>query len=267
MAHYYTSQKKNFSRQLTEYFFTTLMQESVATVTSGANPPLIYDYYGFLPESYQLKYPAPGNPALAHKVATLLKTAGIECREDSTRGFDHGVFIPLMLTYPEADIPVVELSLVRSLDPELHLRIGEAIAPLRDENVLIVASGMSFHNMSVFMKNMGGSVHNKVDPKSVEFDNYLKMAAGADGGGKSSPSSSSVLPLEERRAMLVNWKRGPNALYAHPREEHLIPMMVAFGAAGGDLGSVVLSDGLLGAQVTSFAFGQVTPGECASAPQ
>lgn len=238
-----------------------ILQESVATVTSGSNPPLIYDYYGFPPESYQLKYPAPGNPALAHKVAKLIQNAGIECREDPQRGFDHGVFIPLMLTYPEADIPVVQLSLLNSLDPELHLKMGQALEPLRDENVLIFASGMSFHNMSVFMKSMGSGLNQKVDPKSVEFDNYLKIAAGVGAA-----ASSSVPSLEERRKMLVNWKRGPSALYAHPREEHLLPLMVAFGAAGGDLGSVILSEGLLGAQVSSFAFGTVKPGECTAAP-
>ncbi len=243
----------------------TILQENVATVTSGINPSLIYDYHGFPAESYNYKYPAPGSPALAQRVATLLTTAGIECRQDPNRGFDHGVFVPLMLTYPEADIPVVQLSLVNSLDPELHLRIGEALTPLREERVLIFGSGMSFHNMSVFMKNMGDRSSNKIDPKSVEFDDYLKIAVGVGGvSGSATSSSSSVLSLEERREMLVNWKYAPNALYAHPREEHLIPLLVAFGAAGGDYGSVVLSEGLLGAQVSSFAFGTATPEECAA---
>lgn len=230
------------------------MQESVATVTSGSNPSLIYDYYGFPPESYQLKYPAPGHPALAKQVATLLQKANIQCREDPTRGFDHGVFIPLMLTYPEATIPVVQLSLVNSLDPELHLEIGQALAPLRDEGILVFGSGMSFHNMSVFMKSMGNGKAG-VDPKSIEFDNYLKNAVGAG-------APSSILSTEKRRKMLIDWKRGPNALYAHPREEHLLPLLVTFGAAGGDLGTVVLSEPLLGAQVSSFVFGQTIPGEC-----
>ena len=227
------------------------LQESIPTVTSGKNPPLIYDYYGFPPESYSLKYPAPGNPALAGRVASLLRGAGFECQEDSKRGFDHGTFVPLLLSYPEADIPVVQLSLMSSLDPGAHIKMGEALAPLRDEGVLIYASGLSFHNMKVFMSQMGKFGGGKADPKSVEFDNYLKKAAT----GVEMPKGEPTLSWEEREELLKKWKNAPQARYAHPREEHLIPLMVAFGAAKDETATVLYNETLLGAQVSSFAFG------------
>lgn len=154
-----------------------------------------------------------------------------------------------MLSYPEADIPVVQLSLMSSLDPAAHIKMGEALAPLRDEGVLLYASGLSFHNMGVFMNNMGRFGGGKADPKSVEFDNYLKKAVTGEDG---------ALPWEERREMLKRWKTAPQAKYAHPREEHLIPLMVAFGAAKDEPVNVVYNEPLLGAQVSSFAFGDIT---------
>lgn len=225
-------------------------EENVPTITSGPNPSLIFDYFGFPPESYSLKYPAPGDPRLASRVAQLLRKAGFDAKEDSKRGWDHGTFIPLMLSHPDADIPVVQLSLISSLDPEAHLRMGRALAPLREEGVLIYASGLSFHNMGLFMSSMGrGSPTGAADPRSVAFDDYLNEAATGNA------------PAEERWKMLVDWAKAPHSKFCHPREEHLLPLMVAYGAAEGEPGRAVQRGPLLGAQVSSFAFGEAAATE------
>ena len=125
-------------------------EERVATLTSGAKPALIYDYYGFPEKSYEIEYPCPGEPALADQVQRLLTEAGIEARLDAQRGFDHGLFVPLKIMYPEADIPCIQLSLVKGLDPAEHIRIGKALAGLRQEGLLVIGSGFSFHNMKAF---------------------------------------------------------------------------------------------------------------------
>src|SRR4051812_15413031 len=125
-------------------------EEAVPTVMTAARPPILYDYYGFPPESYEITWPAPGDPQLAARVQELLGAAGFATGSNAERGFDHGTFIPLKLTYPEADVPTVQLSLKAGLDPAEHLAIGRALAPLRDEGIFIVGSGMSFHNMRGF---------------------------------------------------------------------------------------------------------------------
>ncbi|HEY9218654.1 MAG TPA: class III extradiol ring-cleavage dioxygenase, partial [Phenylobacterium sp.] len=119
-------------------------------VGSGERPELIFDYYGFPEPTYQLRFDAPGAPKVAQRVRELLAGAGLPAAEDSERGWDHGVFVPLKVALPDADIPVVQLSLHASLDPALHLAAGRALAPLRDEGVLILGSGMSWHNMRGF---------------------------------------------------------------------------------------------------------------------
>src|SRR5690606_15330538 len=120
------------------------------TVTTAERPPMLYDYSGFPPESYRVTWPARGNPALANRVRGLLEKAGSKTAADAKRGYDHGTFVPLKLTYPDAEIPTVQLSLKTGLDPAEHLAMGRALAPLRDEGVFIVGSGMSFHNMRAF---------------------------------------------------------------------------------------------------------------------
>jgi len=186
------------------------------TITSGANPALIYDYYGFQAASYEIEYPAPGNPPLAQKIAELLNDNGIEAILDEQRGFDHGLFVPLKIMYPEADIPCVQLSLVHSLDPGEHIRLGEALAGLTDDNVLIIGSGSSFHNLKAFFK-----------PATVEsqalneaFEQWLIETCG-----------SAELSEEERARRLIDWEAAPEARYCHPREEHLLPLHVCYGFA------------------------------------
>lgn len=211
-------------------------EEQAVTVTSGAAPELIYDYYGFPPHTYTLQYPAPGSPDVAQRIRALLHNAGIASAANAQRGFDHGVFIPFMLAFPQADIPVVELSLLKSLDPAEHLAIGAALAPLRAQNVLIVGTGLSYHNLSHFMN--GSPV---TDQPAQAFDAWLTTAACA--------------PPPERDRQLIHWAQAPGARLCHPREEHLLPLMVAAGAAGADRGQRIYSDTVLGKALSGYRFG------------
>ncbi|WP_085315293.1 DODA-type extradiol aromatic ring-opening family dioxygenase [Derxia lacustris] len=204
-------------------------------LTGAARPELIYDYYGFPEHTYQLKFPASGDPALAARVSGLLNAAGFPAHVDAERGYDHGVFIPFLLVTPEADIPVLQLSLHHSLDPALHLAIGRALAPLRDEGVLIAGSGMSFHNLRV-----RGSVPGRAVPGTEEFDRWLTAAVEA--------------PPAERDALLTGWEAAPFARHAHPREEHLLPLMVVAGAAGTDAGKHSFDDLAMGWRISGYRF-------------
>jgi aromatic ring-opening dioxygenase catalytic subunit (LigB family) len=204
-------------------------------VTSGARPGLIYDYYGFPPHTYELQYPAPGDPALAARVAGLLEQAGLPSRADGARGFDHGMFIPLLLMFPDATIPVVQLSLCQSLDPGIHLQAGLALEPLRDEGVLIVGSGMSFHNMR-------GYGDPRFGPISDQFDSWLTRTMAS-------------APAERHRALL-DWAQAPSARLCHPprAEEHLLPLMVVAGAAGQGVGQRVFSDRVMETTLSAYRF-------------
>jgi aromatic ring-opening dioxygenase catalytic subunit (LigB family) len=208
-------------------------EERVPTVMTSPHPPILYDYSGFPPESYQITWPAPGDPALAARVQALLTAAGIPSRADDSRGFDHGTFIPLKVTYPDADIPAVQLSLKVGLDPAEHLAIGRALAPLRDEGIFILGSGMTFHNLRAFF----GARSNDV---SEAFDAWLqKTMAGT--------------PVERARG-LIDWSRAPAARQAHPREEHLLPLIVAAGAAGDDGARLAFSGTMLGQRLSAYHF-------------
>ena len=209
-------------------------EEPVATVMTAARPPLLYDYHGFPPESYRITWPAPGHPGLAARTQQLLSAAGFATASDGERGFDHGTFIPLKLSFPEADVPTVQLSLLHSLDPAEHLAMGRALAPLRDEGVLIVGSGMSYHNMRGFGRAAGQSV-------AETFDAWLKQAALAD------PAA--------RDAQLQKWGSAPAARQAHPREEHLLPLLVIAGAAGTDRGRVGFDGTFAAVRISAFHYG------------
>lgn len=209
-------------------------EESVFTVNSAAQPPLLFDYHGFPEHTYRLTYPAPGSPALAHRVRGLLEATGLATGEDDQRGLDHGVFVPFMLILPDADVPVVEVSLRADLDPAVHLRAGRALAGLRDDGVLVVGTGMSFHNMRAFGPGAAAP--------STRFDAWLSEVVTA-------PSA------QARNDALVAWEGAPAARASHPREEHLLPLMIAAGAAGDDLGTKVFEGQVLGATVSGFRFG------------
>ncbi|MGE6474048.1 DODA-type extradiol aromatic ring-opening family dioxygenase [Psychrobacter sp. NPDC078631] len=212
-------------------------QTAEFSITTGKQPNLIYDYYGFPEHTYSLTYPALGAPALAKQVSRLLTEAGVGNKQDAERGFDHGVFIPFKLMFPEADIPVVQLSLRHDLDPQAHLAAGQALASLRTEGVLIVGSGMSFHNMR-------GYGDTSFTEPSESFDEWLtNTVESADS--------------DKRLAALVNWKNAPHALDSHPlgAEEHLLPLMIAVGAAGCDKGHKIYSQQVLKTQLSAFQFG------------
>lgn len=215
-------------------------EERVFTVQTNPAPPLLFDYQGFPPHTYQLTWPAPGDPTLAARASELLNGAGFETRADATRGFDHGVFVPLKVAFPEADIPTVQLSLRDDLDAEAHLAAGRALAPLRDEGVLIIGSGNTYHNMGKMMRAMRGGPDGPVN--GGDFDRWLTGAVTHEDPGA-------------RRAMLAAWDRAPGARDANPREEHLIPLHVVAGAALADRGEKTLEDHVLGAVESAFRFG------------
>jgi aromatic ring-opening dioxygenase catalytic subunit (LigB family) len=209
-------------------------EEEGFTVQDGARPALLYDYHGFPEHTYHLRWDAPGAPDVAHRAATLLDGAGFPAAADAARGWDHGVFVPMKVAVPDADIPTVQLSLRRDLDPAAHIAAGRALAPLRDEGVLIVGSGMSFHNMRV----RNGDATAPADA----FDAALTEAV--------------TDPDPERRAdRLAQWRALPHARFAHPREEHLIPLMVAAGAGADDAAERVFTDHVIGWKVSGYRFG------------
>jgi len=209
-------------------------EEPVPTLMTAERPQMLYDYYGFPEASYNIMWRAPGAPWLAPRVREQLASAGFESREDAERGYDHGTFIPLKVAYPRPSIPVLQLSLKTGLDPAEHLAIGAALAPLRDEGIFIIGSGMTFHNLRIFR-----------DPRAVpiaqEFDEWLRgvMARSTTG----------------RHEGLLNWERAPLARTAHPREEHLMPLMVATGAAGSDAAHLAFNGTFGGLRLAAFHFG------------
>ena len=209
-------------------------EEEAFTVHTGAQPALYFDYYGFPEHTYRLRWDAPGAPALARRAEELLKAAGFATGEEAARGWDHGVFIPMMVARPEADIPVVQLSLRGDLDPAAHIAAGRALAPLRDEGVLIVGSGMSFHNMRV----RGPAATDAADI----FDDALTAAV-------TDPDA------ESRARRVAAWEELPEARFAHPREEHLIPLMVALGAGGDSPATRDFTDHVIGWKVSGYRFG------------
>lgn len=201
--------------------------------TGSETPPLIYDYSGFPKHTYALRYDAPGDPALASRAASLLREAGLRATVDPSRGLDHGVFVPLKVAFPEASIPVVEMSVERSLDPALHLSAGRALAKLGGEGVLIVASGMSFHNMR-------GYGDPRFTAPSEQFDAWLADAVAQPG--------------PERAKRLADWQNAPSAAASHPEAEHLLPLMVAAGASE-EPGSRIYGEHVWEVAISGFRFG------------
>jgi aromatic ring-opening dioxygenase catalytic subunit (LigB family) len=214
-------------------------EEGVLQVQGQENPALLFDYRGFPDHTYDLTYPAPGSPDLAARVANLLGDAGHPVNTVMNRGFDHGMFVPMKISWPDADIPVVQLSLRNDLDPAAHLAMGAALQPLRDEGVLIIGSGYSYHNMQsmgAFMKSGGAAKFGD------EFNQWL-VGATTDRD-----------PARRNQA-LIDWAQAPMALDAHPREEHLLPLHVAAGAAGDDLGRQTFETRIMGSVSSAIQFG------------
>ena len=212
-------------------------EEPGFTVSSAAQPGMVYDYSGFPEHTYHIRYAAPGDPALAARVRELAAAAGIAVGDDPMRGFDHGTFSMMQPIRPEADLPVVSLSMKLGYDPAAHLALGRALAPLRDEGVVIMGSGLTYHNLRMFDARAA-------EPSS-RFDAWLRHTLLA-------------LPPEERAAELMRWDAAPAARQAHPREDHLIPLVVALGAAGADPATCIYAQADLfgGITVSSWRFGE-----------
>jgi aromatic ring-opening dioxygenase catalytic subunit (LigB family) len=211
-------------------------EEDDFTVASSEHPPMVYDYYNFPEHTYRIRYAAPGSASIATRVRELLTQAGVASRDDPVRGFDHGTFVPLFLMYPNADVPVVSLSLRTNLDPLEHIRMGEALAPLRDEGILILGSGLSYHNLRMFRQSPAAA------RVSEQFEHWLT-------------STVSEPDIQVRAERLAHWEQAPAARLAHPREDHLIPLMVAAGAAGQSRGRRVFLDTVWGIAMASYQFG------------
>jgi aromatic ring-opening dioxygenase catalytic subunit (LigB family) len=203
------------------------------TVNVAERPTLLFDYHGFPEHTYRLKYPVAGATDLEPRVRSLLAAAGFDLGVDSKRGLDHGVFVPFLLIYPRADVPIMQLSLQQSLDPGQHLAIGRALAPLRKQGVLIVGSGMSYHNLAAMFSGGGA-------PAAAAFDAWLE---------------ETVTDTEARDRRLMAWRDAPGGRESHPRAEHLLPLMVAAGAAAGDRGVRDFSESIAGKPISGFRFG------------
>lgn len=211
-------------------------EERGFAVSSAERPGMLYDYYGFPPHTYEIHYRAPGSPKLAERVRDLLQEGHVPSRLEGERGYDHGTFTVMEPLYPEADVPVVQMSIERSFDPALHLEAGRLLAPLRAEGVVIVGSGLSYHNLR--QMDARGQI------PSARFDAWLQDTLVGQVG-------------QERTRALEQWDRAPYARAAHPREDHLIPLMVAVGAAEDERGACIYhqDDLMRYTTASSFRFG------------
>ncbi len=187
------------------------------TVTTAVNPGLLYDYYGFPPESYEIQYPAAGHPVLAQQALKTLAQHNIVATADNQRSLDHGVFVPLKLMYPDADIPVIQVSLLHNLDPQEHIALGKALAAIEHEGLLILGSGFSFHNMKAFFAPQDP----ETEKRNLAFENWLKDTL-----------TRTDINEAQREEMLRQWEQAPEARFCHPRAEHLMPLLVCYGATG-----------------------------------
>ena len=212
-------------------------EQPQATILGAAKPPMFYDYYGFPTAAYEINYPAPGHPELANQIVSLLQQAGMDARVEPERGFDHGLFIPLALMYPQAEIPVIQLSLIDGFSPALHLELGKNLRQIVTENLLVIGSGFSFHNMSAFFHHDPGMIA----PRNEAFQDWLVETITAD------------MLSSERESRLTNWESAPHARYCHPREEHLLPLHVCAGMAGRP-GWVLFDDRIMGVRCVAFGW-------------
>lgn len=203
---------------------TAHWQEEKVAISSAESHSLYFDYYGFPSESYKYKYEAPGEPALANRIFEQLKKHGIESKLDPRRGWDHGVFVPMMLINPQADIPIVQVSVLANQDADRHYKVGEVLKQFRKEGIAVFGSGMSFHNMREFMRGGRGKVINS------EFDDSLNHVCTSE--------DESV-----RRDGLLEWRDWPGATAAHPPggAEHFMPLIVVAGAGGSKAGERIFN--------------------------
>jgi 4,5-DOPA dioxygenase extradiol len=210
-------------------------EESYATLLGSKTPPMFYDYYGFPAEAYEITYPAAGCPDLADRIVRLLEENNIPAQIDTERGFDHGLFIPLKLMYPQADIPALQLSLLRGLNPAAHIALGKALRELIKENILVIGSGFSFHNLRAFSWTGGIGP----DARNDAFQEWLIQVC---------TGQSQQDQLEQQ---LINWEDAPHARYCHPREEHLLPLHVCVGMAEKPA-KLIFDDDIFGKRAVAF---------------
>lgn len=213
----------------------------VPTVNAVERNSTIHDFSGFPEALYRMSYPAPGDPALAERVVDLLTEAGLSAATDTSRGLDHGAWVPLLLAWPHADIPVVQLSVQSQIGPGHHLEVGRAIAPLANEGVLIIASGSYTHDLSSWRGQAGMNEPAWVTDFANWFDGALTAGRTCD--------------------LLAYRRLAPNAQRNHPTEEHLLPLFVALGAAGPNAAANRLHSsntyGVL--RMDAYAFGSDAP--------
>jgi 4,5-DOPA dioxygenase extradiol len=219
----------------------TTAAPAVGSVTA---PPTIHDFGGFPQPLYEIQYPAPGAPELAGRVASLLGAAGLPTALDPVRGLDHGAWVPMSVMYPGADVAVTQLSVQPRADPAHHVRLGRALAPLRDEGVLILASGSLTHNLHDMVWGAGDDA-SAVKPYVREFQQWIfeKMQAG------------------DTAALCEYRRQAPHAVRAHPTDEHLLPLFVAYGAAGEAVKLERWFDGVTEGVLAmdAYAFGSALP--------
>lgn len=199
-----------------------IVENGGVKIVNDPAPETLYDFGGFAPEMYELIYPAKGNPALAQRVSDLLSDAGINSELDSKRGFDHGVWSPLMLIWPEANIPIVQVSIDPSRDAKYHYNLGKALAPLRKEDILVIGSGHITHNLQVIFSALRQGIKNPdMENKVKAFTDWFNLQFEAGN-------------VEQ----ILDWKNtAPYSAENHPTDEHLMPLFFAYGAASGDTAS------------------------------
>ncbi|KAF2119963.1 Extradiol ring-cleavage dioxygenase, class III enzyme, subunit B [Lophiotrema nucula] len=213
---------------------------NVVTISSAEKHELYYDYYGFPSEAYELKYDAPGSPEVADLVYDALKENGIEAKKDAKRGWDHGVFIPLLLIHPTASIPIIQLSVLTSEDPATHYAYGRALSSLRAQNVAIIGSGFaSMHNL----RHMFSGITKTLDYKKLnqEWNEVVTDAVTTEGA-------------EERAKKFEGWRGWKGAYDMHPRggAEHFLPLIVCAGAAGEEAKAKRYKDEMVGLDIWSY---------------
>jgi len=237
LANYFGGLLGNLPERPKAILVVTAHWETVRpSFAANPQPGMVYDYYGFPPHTYELKFPAPGSPLLAERARALLAAAGIASDVDPHRGFDHGVFVPMMKSLPNGDLPVLEMSIQTDYDPAKHIAVGAALAPLRDEGILIIGSGLSYHNQREFFSPSGA--------RAAVWNKWL-----TDAVTNANPQT--------RNAQLIEWTQAPHAREAHPREDHLLPLMVTAGAGGYDIGRLVYTDSMGNKPVSGFAFSTI----------
>jgi 4,5-DOPA dioxygenase extradiol len=206
-------------------------EANVPSVYGGQQHPMLFDYYGFPPHTYQFRYGAPAAPAISRTIADLLRQEELQCSTETARGFDHGTFVPMLLIDPQASVPCIQLSLLKGLSPHAHVGLGLALQRLREHNVVIIGSGMSFHNLQA----VWAGPDPRLQVASNEFHQWLLQT-----------TSDTTLTAQQRLQRLNDWQQqAPYAQFAHPRAEHLLPLHVCAGIAGGAAAQVLFDEELM----------------------